>query len=209
MVLVSMSALPFNAAISRRHRWSSEWRRIRSDGSPPCDAERADGRGETNADRRKDTPFQRPADNLAPKLRAGRENLHIMSTLFNCRDEEDGQPALHGDFNNPEMRYDRNSPTGLSGTAASEPKPRQFRQRSGDGAQLRRPRLPLAHPPGSRRPTQSPAGGARPASSIPTKARNSPATSSRRCCGITGSRSAWTGAGAATITSSSSACGGP
>ena len=40
-------------------------------------------------------------------------------------------------------------------------------------------------------------------------ARSSPATSSRRCCGITGSRSAWTDAGAATTTSSSSACGGP
>src|SRR3984893_3010599 len=50
---------------------------------------------------------------------------------------------------------------------------------------------------------------ASPTSSIPTKARSSPATSSRRRCGITGSRSAWTGAGAATITSASSACGGP
>ena len=40
-------------------------------------AERADGRGgQTKADRRKDTPFQSPADNLAPKLRPGRENLH-------------------------------------------------------------------------------------------------------------------------------------
>jgi putative transposase len=48
--------------------------------------------------------------------------------------------------------------------------------------------------------------------SLPSRkrgARSSPATGSRRCCGITGSRSAWTGAGAATITSSSSACGGP
>jgi putative transposase len=48
--------------------------------------------------------------------------------------------------------------------------------------------------------------------SLPSRkrgARNSPATSSPRCCGITGSRSAWMDAGAATTTSSSSACGGP
>jgi len=48
--------------------------------------------------------------------------------------------------------------------------------------------------------------------SLPSRkrgARNSPATSLPRCCGITGSRSAWTAAGAATTTSSSSACGGP
>ena len=40
-------------------------------------------------------------------------------------------------------------------------------------------------------------------------ARSSPATSSPRCCAITGSRSVWMDAGAATTTSSSSACGGP
>src|SRR5438270_8728787 len=34
-------------------------------------------------------------------------------------------------------------------------------------------------------------GSAIPASSIPIKARSSPATSLPRCCGITGSRSAW------------------
>jgi putative transposase len=48
--------------------------------------------------------------------------------------------------------------------------------------------------------------------SLPSRkrgARNSPATSSYRCCGITGSRSAWMDAGAATTTSLSSACGGP
>jgi len=48
--------------------------------------------------------------------------------------------------------------------------------------------------------------------SLPSRkrgARNSPVTSSPICCGITGSRSVWTGAGAATTTSSSSACGGP
>ena len=39
--------------------------------------------------------------------------------------------------------------------------------------------------------------------------RNSPVMSSPRCCGIMKSRSAWTDAGAATTTSSSSACGGP
>ena len=48
-----------------------------------------------------------------------------------------------------------------------------------------------------------------PASSILIKARNSPATSLPRCCGITGSRSAWMDAGGATTTSLSSACGGP
>src|SRR5207249_2109596 len=51
-----------------------------------------------------------------------------------------------------------------------------------------------------------------PNQSLPSRkrgARNSPATSLPRCCGITGSRSAWMDAGAATITSSSSACGGP
>ena len=37
---------------------------------------------------------------------------------------------------------------------------------------------------------------------------SSPATPSPRCCGITGSRSAWMDAGAATTTSLSSACGG-
>src|SRR4051794_7079350 len=52
-------------------------------------------------------------------------------------------------------------------------------------------------------------GSASPASSIPIRVRNSPATRSPRCCGITGSRSAWMDAGAATTTSSSSACGGP
>ena len=52
-------------------------------------------------------------------------------------------------------------------------------------------------------------GSASPASSIPIRARNSPATNSPRCCGITGSRSAWMDAGAATTTSLSSACGGP
>ena len=52
-------------------------------------------------------------------------------------------------------------------------------------------------------------GSASPASSIPIRERNSPATSSPRSCAITGSRSAWTAAGAATTTSSSSACGGP
>ena len=52
-------------------------------------------------------------------------------------------------------------------------------------------------------------GSASPASSIPIRARNSPVRRSPRCCGITGSRSAWTDAGAATTTSSSSACGGP
>jgi len=46
-------------------------------------------------------------------------------------------------------------------------------------------------------------GSAIPASSIPIKGRNSPATSLPRCCGITGSRSAWMDAGAATTTSSS------
>src|SRR5713101_7314384 len=61
----------------------------------------------------------------------------------------------------------------------------------------------------SRRSARRSPGSASPVASIPTKARNSPATSSRRCCGSTGSRSAWTDAGAATITSSSSACGGP
>ena len=48
--------------------------------------------------------------------------------------------------------------------------------------------------------------------SLPSRkrgARNSPATSSSRRCGITGSRSAWMDAGAATTTSLSSACGGP
>jgi putative transposase len=48
--------------------------------------------------------------------------------------------------------------------------------------------------------------------SLPSRkrgARNSPVTSSPICCGITGSRSAWTDAGVATTTSSSSACGGP
>ena len=48
--------------------------------------------------------------------------------------------------------------------------------------------------------------------SLPSRkwgARNSPVTSSPICCGITGSRSAWTDADAATTTSSSSACGGP
>jgi len=48
--------------------------------------------------------------------------------------------------------------------------------------------------------------------SLPSRkrgARNSPARSSPRCCGITGSRSAWTDAGAATTTSLSSVCGGP
>ena len=48
--------------------------------------------------------------------------------------------------------------------------------------------------------------------SLPSRrrgARNSPARSSPTCCGITGSRSAWTYAGAATTTSLSSACGGP
>ena len=48
--------------------------------------------------------------------------------------------------------------------------------------------------------------------SLPSRkrgARNSPARSSPRCCGSTRSRSAWTDAGAATTTSSSSACGGP
>jgi len=48
--------------------------------------------------------------------------------------------------------------------------------------------------------------------SLPSRkrgARNSPATRSPRCCGITGSRSAWMDAGAATTTSLSSACGGP
>ena len=39
--------------------------------------------------------------------------------------------------------------------------------------------------------------------------RNSPVMSSPRCCGITGSRSAWTDAGAATTTFLSSAYGGP
>ena len=68
----------------------------------------------------------------------------VMSTLFNCRDEEDGQLGLHGDFRNPEMRYDRNLPTGLSRTAASEPKPRQFRRRSGGGA-ARPPRLDIRY----------------------------------------------------------------
>ena len=51
-----------------------------------------------------------------------------------------------------------------------------------------------------------------PNQSLPSRkrgARNSPATSSPRYCGITRSRSAWTGAGAAMTTSSSSACGGP
>jgi putative transposase len=50
-------------------------------------------------------------------------------------------------------------------------------------------------------------GSASLASSIPIKARNSLATSLPRCCGITGSRSAWTDAGAATTMSLSSACG--
>src|SRR6201982_1715909 len=50
-------------------------------------------------------------------------------------------------------------------------------------------------------------GSASPASSIPIRARNSPATRSPLCCGITGSRSAWMDAGAATTTSLSSACG--
>src|SRR5258705_10971367 len=48
--------------------------------------------------------------------------------------------------------------------------------------------------------------------SLPSRkrgARNSPAPSLPTCCGIMGSRSAWTDAGAATTTSSSSACGGP
>jgi putative transposase len=48
--------------------------------------------------------------------------------------------------------------------------------------------------------------------SLPSRtrgARNSPVTSSPRSCAITGSRSAWMDAGAATTTSSSSACGGP
>ena len=48
--------------------------------------------------------------------------------------------------------------------------------------------------------------------SLPSRkrgARNSQVTSSPICCGIAGSRSVWTGAGAATTTSSSSACGGP
>jgi len=48
--------------------------------------------------------------------------------------------------------------------------------------------------------------------SLPSRkrgARNSPVRSSPRCCGITGSRSAWTDAGAATTTSSSNAYGGP
>src|SRR5712671_6518657 len=48
--------------------------------------------------------------------------------------------------------------------------------------------------------------------SLPSRkrgARNSPARSSPRCCGITRSRSAWTDAGAATTTSLSSVCGGP
>ena len=49
----------------------------------------------------------------------------------------------------------------------------------------------------------------KPESSIPIRARNSPALSSPRCCGTMGSRSAWTDAGAATTTSLSSACGGP
>ena len=47
--------------------------------------------------------------------------------------------------------------------------------------------------------------------SLPSRTRgvrNSPATSLPRCCGITGSRSAWTDAGAATTTSLSNACGG-
>src|SRR5580704_1394174 len=47
--------------------------------------------------------------------------------------------------------------------------------------------------------------------SLPSRkrgARNSPVTSSPICCGIAGSRSAWTDAGAATTTSSWSACGG-
>jgi len=51
-------------------------------------------------------------------------------------------------------------------------------------------------------------GSASPASSILIRGHNSPATSLPRCCGIMGSRSAWMGAGAATTTSSSSACGG-
>jgi len=48
--------------------------------------------------------------------------------------------------------------------------------------------------------------------SLPSRKRgapNSPATSLPRCCGITGSRSVWMDAGAATTTSLSSACGGP
>ena len=52
-------------------------------------------------------------------------------------------------------------------------------------------------------------GSASLASSILIKARNSPAVTLRRCCGIMGSRSAWTDAGAATTISLSSACGGP
>ena len=48
--------------------------------------------------------------------------------------------------------------------------------------------------------------------SLPSRKRgvcNSPATRSPRCWGITGSRSAWMDARAASTTSSSSACGGP
>ncbi len=48
--------------------------------------------------------------------------------------------------------------------------------------------------------------------SLPSRkraARNSPVMRSPSCCGIMGSRSAWTDAGVATTTSSSSACGGP
>ena len=47
-----------------------------------------------------------------------------------------------------------------------------------------------------------------PASSIPIRARNSPARRSPGCCWIIGSRSAWMDAVVATTISSSSACGG-
>jgi putative transposase len=50
-----------------------------------------------------------------------------------------------------------------------------------------------------------------PNQSLPSRKRGAQFTSDElpRCCGITGSRSAWMDAGAATTTSSSSACGGP
>src|SRR5215831_1266972 len=37
----------------------------------------------------------------------------IMSHLFNCCDEEDGQAELRDDFSNRELRYDCNPPTEL------------------------------------------------------------------------------------------------
>ena len=52
-------------------------------------------------------------------------------------------------------------------------------------------------------------GGLRSSINKQTGVGGPPVTSSPICCGIAGSRSAWTDAGAATTTSSSSACGGP